>query len=51
MLLLVMLVIKTHQATEKSGTTLGSAVFLAMADTKYACKSALLYMTQVLPGD
>ena len=36
MLLLVMLVIKTHQVTEKSGTTLESAVFLAMAETKYA---------------
>ena len=37
-LLLILLSIKTHQLTKKSGTNLWSAVFLPMADPKYILK-------------
>ena len=34
-LLLILLVIKTHQLTKKSGTNIGIALFLPIADPKY----------------
>ena len=34
-LLLILLAIKTHQLTEKSGTNIGIALFLPIADPKY----------------